>query len=828
MSFKKTYLLFSLITIISVVKGFSQNQLKNNPSLPAPKGSIKGVVIDKQSQQPVEYANLAVFLKEDSSLVSGAITNQKGYFNIENLPIGNYYLRVSFIGYKSIFIPNIVISAKEPNLNLGRIMFQPSVESLGEVNIVAEKNLMEYSLDKKVINVSQNLNSVGGNAVDVLQNIPSVSVDYDGNVSLRGSTNINILIDGRPAIVSGGNKQAILEQIPASSIDAIEIITNPSAKYNPEGMSGIINIKTKKRVATGLNGLASVSLGTGNRYNSSLNLNYSLPKINFFGSWDARWFRGRGYGNTYRQTWLNDTITYSYQNMNMRRRMTNNTFKAGFDWFIDNKNTITLSGQFNPGSSSRTQDLYSSSLDFQKIVYDNFYKKNIEDEDYKNYTFNLNYKRNFNKKNQELTADFSYSKYDGNENTDMNNNRYIIDYVIQNPLLSVLQKQYDIGNNYNFNTQVNYSQPLNEKSKIEIGYNGIIRNMDNNFYLEDFNYILGVYERKTQFDNHFNYNENIQAIYSTYSNEFGKSSLQLGLRAEKVFTTSEQLTQNQKVDNDYVSIFPTLHYSMKLPKKNEIQFSYSRRVNRPAFEDLNPFKDYSNPLMIRMGNPYLMPEYINSFEINHSKFLNKTSIFTSLYYRQILDVIKRLSYLGQDGVNYYTSVNLSKGTNYGVDFVVEREIFKWWKINANFSYFRTIIEGNSIDGNISNDNYSWTTKFNSNMNLLKNLTIQISANYRAPLVTPQGKMYENYGADLAVKKDFLKDMLSLSFRISDIFNTQKFDMDAYGTGFYSTMSRKRQTQMAFLTISYKINGGIKQKNKKRSSENGGGGEDFDF
>jgi hypothetical protein len=806
----------------------SQNQLYSNPIAANPKGSVKGLVIDKISNNPVEYANLAIFNQKDSSMVGGSITDSKGYFIIENLPFGNYYIRVSFIGYKSIFIPNITITPKAPNLNIGKIMFQPTAESLGEVNIVAEKNLMEYSLDKKVINVSQNLTSAGGSAVDVLQNVPSVSVDYDGNVSLRGSTNINILIDGRPAIVSGTNKQAILEQIPASSIDAIEIITNPSAKYNPEGMSGIINIKTKKRISTGLNGVASVSAGTGNRYNSSLNLNYSLPKINIFGSWDGRWFRGKGYGNTYRNTWLNDTITYSYQNMDMQRSMINNTFKAGFDWFINSQNTLTISGQFNPGSSSRTQDLYSYSYDYLHVITDNLYKKNVEEEDNKNYSVSLNYKKNFNKKNQEFTTDISYSKYSGNENTDMNNNQYILDYVLQNPVIPVLQKQYDIGSNYNFNAQINYSHPLNDKNKIEVGYNGIIRNMDNNYYLENYNYITAIYERDNLYDNHFNYNENIQALYTTFGSEWGKSSLQLGLRVEKVYTTSDQLTQNQKIKNDYFSLFPTLHYSLKLPKKNEVQISYSRRVNRPVFEDLNPFKDYSNPLMIRMGNPYLLPEYINSFEVNHSKFFDKTSVYTSIYYRTIDDVIKRLSYLGQDGINYNTSVNLSKGTNYGVDFIVEREILKWWRVNANFSYFRTIIKGNSVDGNISNDNYSWTSKLTSNMNLLKNMTIQLSANYRAPIITPQGKMYENYGADIAVKKDFMKDLLSVSFRVSDIFNTQKFNMDAYGTGFYSTMIRKRQTQMAFISVSYKINGGIKQKTKKRSVENGSNIEDADF
>jgi outer membrane receptor protein involved in Fe transport len=239
--------------------------------------------------------------------------------------------------------------------------------------------------------------------------------------------------------------------------------------------------------------------------------------------------------------------------------------------------------------------------------------------------------------------------------------------------------------------------------------------------------------------------------------------------------------------------------------------------------DLNPFKDYSNPLLIRYGNPYLKPEYINSFELGHSKYWNKTSFYTSVYYRQINDVIKRISYLGNDGISYMTNENLSKGVSYGVDFILEQEILKWWRINANFSYFRTIIEGNSIDGNISTDNYSWTSKLNSTMNLGKSLYIQITANYRAPIITPQGKMFETYSADIAVKKDIFKDKFSVSFRVSDIFNTQIWKNEAYGSGFYALMNHKRQSQAAYLTLTYKINGGLKTKARKKPTDNGNGG-----
>ncbi len=787
-------------------------------------GNVSGIVVDKLTSQAVEYANLVLFRQKDSSMVNGAITNQKGQFTIEKVPFGKYYMVVSFIGYSSLRIPDIMVNPKEPNKNLGQIKFEPSSSTLGEVNITAEKRMMEYSLDKKVVNVDKNLVSAGGSAVDVMQNIPAVTVDIDGNVSLRGSTNVNILVDGRPSNLSGMSRQAILEQIPASSIEAIEIITNPSAKYNPDGMSGIINIKLKKKTAQGLNGLISTSIGTGDRYNSSVNLNYSTSKFNIFSSWDGRWFQGRGYGDTYRKVTMNDTSSYTRQHSDMKRKMNDNSVKLGFDWYINRKNTLTISGQIGKDKSTRDQNLYSYSNDYNQATYEQFYQKNIESEDENSNSLNLNYKKTFEKKNRELTADFSYSKSKDSENTDMNNHSFLENFI---PFTGFdeIQQQLNNGNSENGSALINYILPFNEKLKLETGFQGIYRKVDNDFQLNNFDYISKSYVIDTNSVNHFIYTESINAVYGTLSKEWDKVSVQIGLRLEQAFTTAEQITQVKTFENNYFSIYPTLHISKKLPNKNEMQFSYSRRVNRPNIYNLNPFKDYSNPLVIDYGNPYLKPEYINSFELGHSKYWNKSSFYTSIYYRQINDVIKRISYLGNDGISYMTSENLSKGTSYGVDLILEHEITKWWRINANFSYFRTLIEGNSIDGSISTDNYSWTSKLNSNMTLLKNLTIQISANYRAPIITPQGKMYETYSADIAMKKDFMKDKFSVSLRVSDIFNTQRFDVDAYGNNFYSTMYRKRQSQAAFLTLSYKINGGLKQKAKKKIIDNSGGGSD---
>ncbi|MFZ4412539.1 MAG: TonB-dependent receptor domain-containing protein [Bacteroidales bacterium] len=831
---KKLFFTFSIFLFVLTQIGFSQNQYskaqvrsgdasgRNGEGAPGI-GSISGVVVDKTTLQAVEYANLVVFRAKDSVMVGGAITNQKGVFTIEKVPFGNYYMVVSFIGYSSLKIPNITVNPKELVKKMGQIKFSPSSSNLGEVTITAEKRMMEYSLDKKIVNVDKNLVSAGGSAVDVMQNIPAVTVDIDGNVSLRGSTNVNILIDGRPSSLSGMSRQAILEQIPASSIEAIEIITNPSAKYNPEGMSGIINIRLKKKTAQGLNGMASVSAGTNNRYNSSLNLNYSTERFNVFASWDGRWNQGKGYGDTYRIATLRDTSSYTTQHSDMLRNMDNNTIKGGFDWYINPRNTLTLMGQYNTGGSERNQDLNSYTDDYMFTKQNDYKQHNKETESDNSNMFALNYKKTFAQRNRELTADFSYSTSKSTENTDMTLTNYMLNYINVSANMPSLQKQYDNGNNWVGNAMINYVHPFNEKMKIETGYQGIFRNVDNDFHLDkaDSN---NIYVNDINSTNHFKYIENINAIYGTFSKEWESLSMQIGMRLEQANTKADQLTQLQSYSNNYFSIYPSLHISKKLARKNEIQLSYSRRVNRPDMHDLNPFKDYSNPLMIRYGNPYLKPEYINSFELGHSKYWNKTSFYTSVYYRQINDVIKRIAFLDTiTAVSNMTSENLSKGISYGVDFILEQEILKWWRVNASFSYFRSIIEGNSIDGNISTDNYSWTSKLNSTMNFGKSFSVQISANYRAPIITPQGKMFETYSADIAVKKDLFKEKFSISLRISDIFNTQIWKNEAYGTGFYASMSNKRQSQVAFLTLSYKINGGLKMKARKKTTENGNGG-----
>ena len=830
----KLLTLFFILIFLTNSFIFSQSSYKpGNPIIKggetANKGSVTGVIVDKQSSAPVEYANIVIFSAKDSTMKGGALSDSKGNFKIENIPYGKYYIEISFIGYANQKVPNIVIDPNTTTKNLGQIKFSPAASNLDAVTISAEKQLVEYSLDKKVVNVEKNLVSAGGSAVDVLQTVPSVTVDIDGNVSMRGSTNVNILIDGRPSALAGTSRQAVLEQIPASSIESIEIITNPSAKYNPDGMSGIINIKLKKKVARGLNGVATINLGTSNRYSSSLNLNYSTAKYNVFGSWDGRWNTSKYLGDTYRNARVNDTISNTYQHNEGTRTSNNNNFKIGADFYLNKWNTLTIYGQFTIENGDRPQNINSKTYDVNNILNDYFTQTNDEAEKNNSQTYSINYKKTFEQKGRELTLDVSYSNSNNDEYTTMNETFYN-NNLTPSSLPPYLQTQDNKGHNHVTNILLNYVHPFTDKFKLETGYQGIIRNVDDNFMLQDYDNTTNNYFANDTASNHFLYNESFHSVFGTLSKEWENGySAQVGLRFEAAFTNSDQVAQNINVTNNYYNIYPSVHVSKKLPKLNEILISYSRRVNRPDIESLNPFKDYSNPLMIRFGNPYLTPEYVNSFEIGHSKYWKKTSLNSTVFYRQINDVMKRISWLDTlKGVNYMTTENLSKGVSYGVELVVDQEIAKWWRVNASFSYFRTIIEGSIIDGSITNDNYSWTSKLNSTMNFGKGFSIQLSGNYRAPIITPQGKMFAMYSADAAVKKDILKERASIGLRVSDIFNTQHFDMETYGTDFYSRMNRKRESRILYFSFTYKINGGLKQKPAKRPTDGGNGNNDMDY
>ncbi len=822
-----------IISILSLSSLFSYSQQNrpsgNNEQKPVPQGIVRGVVKDSKTNQGVEYANVVIFKTKDSSMVNGSITDKKGRFVIEKIPFGKYFAKVNFIGFAPITLPSFIIKPESQEIDLGNIQLSETAASLKGADIVSERKTMEFKLDKKVVNVEKSLVSTGGTAVDVLQNVPSVTIDADGNLSLRGNSNITVLIDGRPSTMSGSSRQAILDQIPASSIETIELITNPSAKYQAEGMSGIINIKLKKKMNFGLNGVVSVNAGWNDKYNGSLNLSYNFGKVNVFGSFDRGIRNSMNWSKSDRTTTLGDTTFYYRQDSNGKRKNNSAGYKFGSDFFLSKTQTITLAVNYNTNESTNNSLLRSWGTDINHAFAN--YSETSENEGGPNNTmeYTLNYRKNFKKKEQLLTSDISYSQNTGNEGNKTNLQYFNIDHfsdslpIQKNTLSDFLNKQ--------LNAQLDYVHPFDTTMRLETGYKFTLRDMDQNYTLQNYIDSNSEWRNNPLLSNHFAYKEQVHALYLIYSKILKKFSFQLGVRAEFTQTNVNQITLNKTFNNNYLDFFPSLHTTYKLGKQNEIQLSYSRRINRPDVWSLNPFIDYSNPLQIMYGNPYLKPEYINSFELGYAKYWKSSSISSSLFYKNINDVIKRWSFLDSNGVTNTTSKNMSSGESYGLEVVADKDFFPWWRMNLTGSYFRTIIKGDILNTSLTNDNYSWTMRANSFMTFFKKLEFQLVFNYRGAMVTPQGTMNPGYNVDAALKTDIIKNKFSVGLRMTDIFNTQQFKGVQAGEGFSFTHIRKRESQILFLNITYKLisNAAPKMRKKQQGNQgemNGGDGEGF--
>lgn len=817
--------LFSLLNKSLYAQHNTQGNYQGNS---APTGIVKGVIINSTTSEPLGYAYVVLFKSIDSSMVSGAMTDTSGVFKIEKVPFGKYYLSVNLIGHKPLKVNNININPKNLVKIMDTIHLDPTTATLNAVIIKSKKDVVEYTLDKKVINVEKNLVSTGGSAVDIMQSIPSVTVDIDGQISMRGSSNVTVLVDGKPSGLTGTSRSAILEQIPASSIESIEVISNPSAKFDPEGMSGIINIVLKKKKERGYNGIFSFNAGTGDKYNASVSLNFSKKKFNIFSGYDFRLNNMNGYNHSYRTATLADTLSFREQDGTSERRFLSHNIKLGTDYYINDKNSITISANYGILGHSHHDITKSTTLNKEKL-FSSYYESDEEEKsDDNSLDLLLSYRKKFNKKGESLNFDVAYSTINGLETGDQDLVYFCSDYFTPNGT-PYLQKE-TTDNKSNVSTfQLDYSNPLSKTSRLELGAKTTIRSIDNDFIFKTID-SLQTWYNDPLYSNHFLYDEQIHALYGTYSNSFSNFEFQGGLRAEQTYTKSSQKTMATEYNKSYFSLFPTLHLNYKFTGDNSIQLSYSRRVNRPQFHSLNPFVDISDPETRRYGNPYLTPEYIDSYELGHLKYWNKTSLNSSIFYKQINDAIQRYVTIDSMGIQNSTIKNISAGISYGLEFVLQQELAKWWKMNATFSYFRTVMKGaeEGGDNELTNSNYSWTAKLNSNMTVMKNLDIQVTGNYRAPMVQLQGTMKAMYFADVAMKKDILKNKASITLRIKDLFDTQKFDMERHGSNFTIDMMRRRDSRTVFLGFTYKINSDTKTRDKKKPSENNNNDNNMDM
>lgn len=822
----KIYFLWCLLLLLPYgLDAQGRGQWKGKPGGGGPKAKIpvKGKIVDGNSKQGLEFATITLFSMKDSSVVTGGITDEKGQFLLESRP-GRFFAKIEFISYRSKIIPDIRIPRESLDKNLGTITLDLDAETLSEVEVRAEKSQMQMSLDKKVFNVGKDLANRGGTAADILDNVPSVTVDIEGNVELRGSGNVRLLVDGKPSGLLSVDNANGLRQLPSNLIERIEVITNPSARYEAEGMAGIINIVLRKEKGGGLNGSFDFTLGYPSEYGAAINLNYRKKNFNFFTNYGIGYRRAPGGGNRHQEfNPDSDSIQVSDQIRDMERGGWSNSIRLGADYYFNDKNVLTTSFLYKTSSEDNFTEL--EYRDFLKTAGSTIPTEltkrtdtEIEDEDKVEYA--LNYKKTFDRKGQELMAVFTYQDNTEEESSDFVSSFFNPDGTPSN--LSDLQQQSANKEGENVaRLQVDYVHPFSKDSKFEIGGLTSIRTIKNDYVVEE--WVENKWEQLVGLTNQFRYDEDIYAMYAIYGNKHRKLSYQIGLRAEYSDVRTE-LIQNDSINaRNYINPFPSAHISYDLPKQNSIQLSYSRRIRRPRFWDLNPFFTFSDNQNFFSGNPDLDPELTNSLELSHIKYFGKGSISSSLYYRHTNDVIQRIrEFNTEDQTTFTQPKNLASRDDMGLEFTFSYNPQKWMRFNGNLNFFRSITEGEEFG---RADTYSWFARMTNKMTLWKQLDVQTTFNYRAPRETTQGRRRAMWTINLGLSKDILKKKGTLTLSARDLFNTRRRMWTVEDVDFFEEGDFQWRSRQITLNLNYRLN-----QNKRRGRRSGGyqGGEGGEF
>ncbi|WP_103071245.1 TonB-dependent receptor domain-containing protein [Aquimarina sediminis] len=770
--------------------------LTAQPSNNAVVGSIQGKVIDKNLQQPIPYATVAIH-DGTNKIISGGISTDNGEFLISDIPKGNYTLKIQFIGYKTYSQP-IEISRNSKDVNVGTVSLEEEAEALDDVTVVAERTTIEQKIDRKIINIGKDLTTTGGTAAEIMNNIPSVNVDQDGNIALRGNQNVRILIDGKPTNIDATQ---LLKQIPSTSIKKIELITNPSAKYNPEGMSGIINIVLHKNSTIGFNGNINLGLNYDEnaRFNSSIDLNYRTGKVNVYGNYGSNVSKQRQGGFIFR----NDDNTK--QVIDILSNNKSHIFKVGLDYYINDKNTFSV---------YTNQNLFDGETD---LVTNIFFLNNDQNDlrqptinvgDNVASTYNLDYKHDFEKEGHNIELEVDYNVFESESDDYFNATGGDGSFVPYNDLIDNDRKNTIIN--------LDYVNPLSEKTNLELGAEARFRRTNSDYHTTSL-----LFENIA-----FSYDRDIYSAYATYGQNFEKWSYQVGARVESYDVTA--IRNNETVfEDDYITVYPSAYLSYKPGEKNSYQLSYSRRVDRPGLNQVSPIREWNTPRISGRGNPSLDPQFTNSLEVNYTRKLNKGSITGGVFYRQINDEINQTLSIDplDDTRQILTHANFDDNSAYGIEVNGSYKFTNWWSVNTSFDLFSQNQKGvvNNISRDISSTVYN--IRMNNSIKATKSLTFQLFGFYRSARDEIQFNLKPFYFVNAGARYNFLGGKGTFSINFNDIFDTMKFRIESE-IPYQQNGEFQGETQTVFLGLSYRFGSGKNRKaSRKRRDDNekSGGG-----
>ncbi len=774
--------------------------------------TIQGIVVDSITNKPIGSASVRFIRLGSTDTLSGKLSSVDGKFDI-SVTDGSYIVQVNHIGYVSFLSKPIIVNEKPTSIDMGFVRLVIFENTLKEVVVQAEKSTMQLSLDKKIFNVGKDLGNAGGSASDILMNIPSVSVDAEGAVRLRGSDNVRILVDGKPSGLTSIKGGAGLQLLQASLVDRVEIITNPSARYEAEGMAGIINIILKKDKRQGFNGSFELITGTPTNLGAAANLNYRKKNINFFVNYGISYRVNPYSGKLYQEVYAHDTTFILEQHNKGSFTGFNNNIRGGLDYYFNEKSVLTAAYLYRRSQGKRLMDINYRDYFFNKNTLSGIIKRTQdEDEIEPNSEFSVNYKKGFAQKGHELIGEIKYIDYWENSDQLFTQNHFTPDNteiiskgVLQHSLNDEFEKQWLF--------QLDYVKPIGKEGKFETGVRSSFRNMVNDYVVSQKS-ALGVFNPLPGLDNIFVYDENIHGAYGMLGNKSKRFAYQAGVRAEWTDVTTTLKETNERNPRDYVNLFPSAHVTLNMEKENGLQLSYSKRVRRPFYNDLSPYVTFSDSRNFFSGNPDLEPEFSNVFELGHVKTFEKGTYSSSLYYRSTQGKIDRIRRVDDLGNSITITENLLSETAYGVEFTSAFTPYTWWKFDFNFNFFHANIDGSNILLDYKTKTYSWFTRQTSRFSLTKKLDVQLRMNYDAPQKSVQGRRKSIYYADISMSRDVLKDRGTMTLNVLDVFNTRKGRNVSMGPNFMSDgygYFRPRQINLSF---GYRIKQSKETKNVK--------------
>ncbi len=778
-------------------------------------GAISGKIIDSATKEALPYVSIAI--KDNGTVVSGGITDDNGTFSIKNLPLKNYAVEIQFMGYKSASLSaNLTEGARTSNL--GTITLKEETTTLDEVSIVKEVSTIEQKIDRKVITVGRDLTTAGGTASEIMNNIPSVNVDQDGNISLRGNTNVRVLVDGRPTNMDPAQ---LLKQIPSTSIKKIELITNPSAKYNPEGMSGIINIVLHKSSNDGFNGSfnAGITLGETPKVNNSLDMNYRTGKVNFFttiGSNSGKYFNG-GY--------VNRLDIVSRQLIDVVNDNQNVLGKIGMDYYINDNNTLSFytNQNYSDGTATISTDATYGPLENEPNI-SQF--SQLGGDGYNN-SYNLAFKHKFDKEGHTLDFEGNYNNSKEDQNVDYR--------TVTGSNAPMFYNDNVDDKRENFTINVDYINPLSERSTLELGAESRIIRSDNIYHTTN-PFITKPEER----DVNYTYDQDIYSAYATFGQKFEKFSYQLGARFES-YKVAAKNNGSTAFDDDYITIYPSAYLTYSLNEKNMFQFSYSRRVDRPSLEQTKPIREFSTPLVTSLGNPELKPQFTNSVELNYTKMFGQGSSVTGgVFYRLIDSEISRILYPNESTSDMYDQImsfdNFNHNNAFGFELSANYKVNKWLDIQPAID-FSSISQKGVVSvrqpDNVtflpvlkSVDVSAFNARINANLKANDRLTFNVFGFYRGPVDGVQNNSKNMYKIDSGVRYTLLDNKMTLSVRYSDMFKTMRYGFDSVNP-FPQEGEFRWESRTVYFGLNYMFGGGknraMQRKQRDDNTKQAGGG-----